>query len=220
MSVTRRSLAAAVAAAATLALAGASSASAQTAQPAPVVCDGELSGVTVGDVTVRYDQNCTLTNVVVEGNVTGRLGSGTITLDRTAVSGDVTTTGHRLVATTAAVGGDVVATESDQGVVVSQSAVRGDVTATATQGELRFGSLESSRYGNVIGGTLKLDIAFVDGVVARNVVGEDLVVTGSQATIELRRNIVRGALSCTDNVSDPVGGSNLAGSKLGQCSAL
>jgi hypothetical protein len=218
MSVTRRSLAA-VAAAATLALAGASSASAQTA-PAPVVCDGALSGVTVSDVTVRYDKSCTLTNVVVEGNVTGRLGSGTITLDRTAVSGDVTTTGHRLVATTAAVGGDVVATESDQGVVVSQSVVRGDVTATATQGELRFGSLESARYGNVVGGTLQVDTAFVDGVVARNVVAGDLLLTGNQAVIEARRNVVRGTLDCQGNAPDPIGGSNLASSKLGQCGAL
>ena len=220
MSVTRRSLATAVAAAATLALAGASSASAQTAQPAPVVCDGALSGVTVGDVTVPYNKSCTLTNVVVEGNVTGRLNSRTITLDRTAVSGDVVTTGRRLVATTAAVGGDVVATESGQGVVVSQSAIRGDLTATAIQGELRIGSLESARYGNVVGGTLKVDTAFVDGVVARNVVAGSLFLAGNQATIEVRRNVVRGALDCQDNVPDPVGGSNLASSKLGQCSAL
>lgn len=218
MSTTRRSLAA-VAAAATLALAGASGAAAQTA-PAPVVCDGALSGVTVGDVTVPYNTSCTLTNVVVQGSVTGELNSRTIVLDRTAVSGDVTTTGRRLVATTAAVGGDLVATESRQGVVVSQSAIRGDVTATATEGELRFGSLESSRYGNVVGGTLRVDTAFVDGVVARNVVGKDLVLTGSQATVELRRNVVRGALTCADNAVDPVGGSNLAGTKTGQCSAL
>jgi cytoskeletal protein CcmA (bactofilin family) len=219
MSVTRRSLAAAVAAAATLALAGASSASAQAA-PAPVVCDGALSGVTVGDVTVPYNTSCTLTNVVVEGTITGELNSRTITLDRTAVSGDVVTAGRRLVATTAAVGGDVVATESRLGVVVSQSVVRGDLTAFAIQGELRIGSLESARYGNVIGGTLKVDTAFVDGVVARNVVAEDLLLTGNQAAVEVRRNVVRGALDCQDNVPDPVGGSNLAGSKLGQCSAL
>lgn len=219
MSTTRRSLAAAVAAAATLALAGASGASAQAA-PAPVVCDGALSGVTVGDVTVPYNKSCTLTNVVVQGSVTGALNARTLTLDRTAVSGDVVTGGRRLVATTAAVGGDLVATESNLGVVVSQSVVRGDLTATAIEGELRIGSLESARYGNVVGGTLKVDTAFVDGVVARNVVAGNLVLAGNQATIEVRRNLVRGALDCADNVPDPIGGSNLAGQKLGQCSAL
>jgi hypothetical protein len=219
MSITRRSLAVAAATAATLVLAGASGAAAATA-PAPVVCDGTLSNVTVGDVTVPYDKSCTLTNVVVDGSVTGRLDSGTLTIDRSAVAGGVTTNGRRLVVTTSAVGGSVVASETGEGVVLTQSAVQGDVTAFATQAELRVGSSESARLGNIVGGTLTVDTAFVDGVVARNAVAGSLAITNDQATIEVRSNVVRRALSCTGNSPAPVGGSNLAGSKLDQCSAL
>lgn len=218
MSTIRRSLIAA-AAASTVALAGASGASAATA-PAPVVCDGALSNVVVGDVTVPYDASCTLTNVVVRGSVTAKVDAQTVTLNRSAVSGSVTTRSRRLVVTTSAVAGDLLAREAGEGVVVTQSAIQGNVTTTATQGELRLGSASDARFGNVVGGTLTVDSPFVDGVVARNVVAGNLVLTGAQATIEVRRNIVRGALDCSGNEPAPVGGSNLAGSKLDQCSAL
>jgi hypothetical protein len=219
MSITRRSLSVVAAAAATLVLAGPSGATAATA-PAPVVCEGVLSGVTVGDVTVPYDASCTLRNVDVRGNVTSELDSNVLTVERSAVSGNVSVEGRRLVLTTSAIRGNVTATESRGGVVVTQSAVQGDVTATAIQGELRLGSLESLRYGNVVGGDLTVDSSFVEGTVARNVVAGALVLTNNQAAVEVRRNVVRGALTCTGNAPEPFGGSNVAGSKLDQCSGL
>jgi hypothetical protein len=220
VSTIRRSLIAA-AAASTVALAAASGASAATAPVATTVCDGAVQNTVIrGDVFVPYDLDCTLTNVVVLGDVTTDIDAGVVTLDRTAVSGDVTTQSHRLVLRAAAVNGSVSATEARDGVRITSSVVRGDLTTKNAESELTIGGVGTGTDGNVVGGTLTVGNTFTDGVVSRNAVAGDLVLRTSYGAITVRRNVVRGTLDCTANAPAPVGGSNVTGAKTGQCTGL
>lgn len=207
-------------AAATLALglAGASTASADAV--APTVCDGALSNVVVGDVSVPYGTDCTLTNVLVNGSITTEPDAGAISLRSTVVTGDVTTQSARLELRGAIVGGDLSATDTADGVVVVQSAVSGAASFANTATELAIGDLDRFERGNLFGGGLSITSTFGPATVGANAVGGDLVVRGGRAKATVRRNLVRGALDCSGSSPAPTGGANLAGSKLGQCAAL
>lgn len=189
--------------------------------PAPTVCDGTLSNVVIqGDVFVPYTTSCTLRNVVVRGDVVAEVDAEVVTLDRTAVTGDVTSQAHRLVLDTAAINGGVSATEARDGVVVTRSVVRGDLRTNNVETGLTIGSATDPTRGNVVGGTLTVSGTYAAGLVARNAVAGDLVVRDNAAEVTLRRNVVRGALTCAGNDPAPLGGGNVAGAKTGQCAAL
>jgi hypothetical protein len=211
-------LAAGVAGAAALALVPGAGA----ADPAePTVCDGTLSDVVIrGDVFVPYGTDCTLKNVVVRGGLTAELDARSVTLDRTAVTGDVVTESQRIVLRAAAVNGSVTATEARSGLSITRSVVRGDLSTANVETSFTIGSATDATQGNVVGGTLSVRNTFADGVIGRNAVAGDLALRRSGAGITVRRNIVGGALDCVDNDPAPIGGGNLAATKTGQCAAL
>lgn len=189
--------------------------------PEPTVCDGTLSNVVIdGDVFVPYTTSCTLRNVVVRGDVVAEVDAEVVTLDHTAVTGDVASQAHRLVLDTAAVNGAVSATEARDGVAVTRSVVRGDLRTNNVESALVIGSATDATRGNVVGGTLTVSGTYAAGILARNAVAGDVVVRDNAAAVTVRRNVVRGTLSCAGNDPAPLGGGNVAGAKTGQCAAL
>jgi hypothetical protein len=189
--------------------------------PVPTVCDGTLVNVVIeGDVFVPYATSCTLRGVVVRGDVVAEVDAEVVTLDRTAITGDVSSQAHRLVLDTAAINGAVSATEARDGVSITRSVVRGDLRTNNVETGLAIGSPTDATRGNVVGGTLTVSGTYAEGLVARNAVAGDLVVRDNAAAITLRRNVVRGALGCAGNDPAPLGGGNVAGSETGQCAAL
>lgn len=207
-----------VAASLALAAVGASTASADAV--APTVCDGALSNVVVGDVSVPYGTDCTLENVLVDGSITTEPDAGAVSLRSTVVTGDVTTQSLRLELRGAVVGGDLSATDTADGVAVTRSAVSGAASFLNTSTGLKIGDLDSFANGNVFGGTLSIATTFGPATIGSNAVVGDLLVRGGRAAATVRRNLVGGALDCSGGVPAPTGSANLAGSKLGQCAAL
>lgn len=184
-------------------------------------CAGTITNQVVdGDVFVPYRASCTLQNVVVRGNVSTDIDATSVTLDRTAVTGDVTTTSHRLVLDRAAVNGAVSGAEARDGVSITRTVVRGALSTMNVETALTIGSLTDSTRGNVVGGSLTVSSTFGDGVVARNAVAGDLVVRDNFAPVAVRRNVVRGALDCTGSDPAPDGSGNVAASKTGQCAGF
>jgi len=207
-----------VAASLALAAAGASTASADAV--APTVCDGSLSNVVVGDVSVPYGTDCTLTNVLVDGSVTTEPDAGAVSLRSTVVTGDVATQSLRLELRGAIIGGDLSATDTAEGIAVTRSAVSGTASFVNTATELKIGDLDSFANGNVFGGSLSIATTFGPATVGSNAVVGNLLVRDGRAKATVGRNLVGGALDCSGSVPAPTGSANLAGSKLGQCAAL
>lgn len=211
-----RSLAATAVATGILAFAGASTASAAE----PTVCIDTIESAVVGDVTVPYNESCTLKNVVVHGSVTAELDALALTLSGAVVTGDVTAESRRLDVRRTVVAGGVSASEASEGAAVISSLVGGDSRFVNIATGLTLGSGDSAGAGNVFGGNVEVTRSFGSSLLGFNAVRGNLVVQGARAPMEIRRNAVRGALDCSGSLPAPTGGSNLAGSKLGQCAAL
>jgi hypothetical protein len=187
----------------------------------PTFCEGTIANQVIdGDVFVPYTTSCTLQNVIVRGSVIAEVDAEVVTLDRTAVTGDVVSQGHRLVLDRAAVNGAVSGTEARDGVSITRSVVRGNLRTNNVETALTIGSPTDATRGNVIGGMLTVSGTFGEGTVARNAVAGDLVVRDNFAQVAVRRNVVRGALGCTGNDPAPVGSGNVAASKTGQCAGF
>lgn len=214
-----RSLVAAAAAAGVFVLAGAPGASADGGAE-PVVCIGTIENTVVGEVTVPYNESCTLRNVVVTGSVVAELDALAVSLDGAVVVGDVVSEARRVDLRRAVVTGGLAASEASDGAVVAGSVVRGDVRLANVQHELTVGDPSRGASGNVFGGDLSVLGAYGAGAIGSNVVAGDLVVTRGAAPVAIRRNVVGGALDCSGNPVAPTGGQNVAASKLGQCAAL
>lgn len=188
-----------------------------TTTPEPVVCDGTIANQIVGDVTVKYAQNCTLSQVIVLGDVIGRSYAGAISLDRVTVRGSVRAPlSESLTINSSAVGEDVASSESygESGVKIVRSAVAGTVTVNYATGPVALGD------HSAIGGAVALVGNYAGGTVTRSVFGAELTVNGNSGAFTLNRNVVRGTLNCEQNDPVPSGANNLAGQKLGQCAAL
>jgi hypothetical protein len=73
----------------------------------PVVCTGTIENTVVGDVTVPYNESCTLRNVIVAGSVVAELEALAVTLDGAIVAGDVAVESRRFDVRRAVVAGDI-----------------------------------------------------------------------------------------------------------------
>lgn len=211
-----RSLAAAAAATGVLALAGASTASAAES----TVCIDTIENVVVGDVTVPYNESCTLRNVIVNGSVTAELDALGVTLSGAVVTGGVAVESRRLDVRRTVVAGGIAAGEASDGVSVTSSLVGGDSRFVNIATGLTLGGTDSAGAGNVFGGDLEVTQPFGSSLLGFNAVRGDLVVRDAWAPTVIRRNAVRGALDCSGNAPAPTGSGNLASAKLGQCAAL
>lgn len=209
----KKALAGALAVLASLAVAPAAMAADE-----PTVCTGTLSNKVLGDVVVEYGESCTLSRVVVLGNIEGGSYANAIVIDRSTVSGDVSAPlADSLTITGSAIGGGLSTTEisGPDGVTIARSAVVGDVAIDYTvTGPVTLGT------GSVFGGAVSLYGNAAGGTISRSVFGSGLTLTANSGAFDVTRNVVRGNLDCQDNAPAPAGGRNLAGAKLGQCSAL
>jgi hypothetical protein len=210
-----RSLAVAAAAAGVLAFAASGASAAE-----PTVCTDTIENAVVGDVMVPYDASCTLKNVIVNGSVTAELDALAVTLSGAVVTGDVAVESRRLDVRRTVVVGGISAGEASDGASVTSSAVGGDARFVNIAAGLTLGSADSAGAGNVFGGDVEVTRSFGRSLLGFNAVSGNLVVRGARAAMEIRRNAVGGALDCSGSTPAPAGGSNLAGSKLGQCAAL
>lgn len=192
--------------------------SAGPAAAATFICDGIHDALTVGDVHVPDGGRCYLRTSTVQGNVT--TGSNAFLLiHRSTVYGSVQATRSTVQITESRIGGQVVI---DQPIAVPQSQgpnapiviscgnvidgsfiVRG--APSPTGGGFNIGGrCESHLGGSRIGGNL---------VLTNNIVNPAF-------GIALSNNTVGGYLYCVGNSPPPLGASNTAAQKLGQCAAL
>jgi hypothetical protein len=189
----------------------------------PVTCDGQLTDRVVGDVTIAFETNCTLTRVLVLGDVTAEIDAGDITFDRTTVAGDVSA--QVLDAFTlrrSAIGGALSLSEPQEDVLITKSVVGEDATIFGAAGRVRLGDGDASSQerGNVFAGSVLIDTALQGGTVFGSAVGENLRIVNSFGPFALTRNAVLGAIDCEANATAPTGSRNTAGQKLGQCAGV
>lgn len=213
------SLAAAAVTASLAVLAAAPGASAEVSAE-PVVCTGVIENATVGDVTVPYNESCTLRNVVVAGSIAAELDALGLSLSGVAVLGDVVAESRRVEVRRSVVGGGLSAAEASEGVVVAGSVVGGDSSFANVQQELAIGDASRAAAGNVFGGGLVVRWVYGPGAIGADVVAGDLLVSGARAPLAIRRNVIGGRLDCSGNPVAPSGEQNVADAKLGQCAAL
>ena len=167
---------------------------------AATACTTTLSNTVItGGLVVPAGENCTLDNVVVNGGV------------RVEPGGVLFATG---VFPSSRINGGLTAT-SPQSVYVTAARITGEVTITQVGGFLNFS-------GNTVGGSVTIVGATNSGVksVNGNTVRGNLVLQ-EIADLNVFDNQVSGALRCSGNTPDPIGGNNTAnGGKFGQCAAL
>jgi hypothetical protein len=191
------------------------------AAAAPVECSGTIADQVVGTVTVPYAADCTLRNVVVQGDVLADPDSGALAIERSAVSGDVRSdAGGALTLRLAAVRGILDAVEINGAVTVTGSAVQGDAAIRSADGQVRVGDASArAPRGNVFGGDVAIAGAAAGGTFERNVVAGDAAIRAS-GPFTVSRNLIGGSLACEGNDPAPTGTGNAAQQLLGQCAAL
>lgn len=202
------------------ALAPAQAASAQSTPPPSVTCNGTVSDQVVQDVTIRYQESCTLTRVIVLGNLVGRSYAGAIVLDRTAVVGDARASLPASVELrSSVVNRSLSVIEPGAGVTLRGSAIGGTTSISAATEPVVLGSATGA--GNVFRGAVTLSGNAGGATLQRNVFAAGLSLLGNYGgDVSLTQNIVRGTLACEGNDPAPTGSANLVAEKLGQCEAL
>lgn len=202
------------------ALVPAQAAFAQSTPPASVTCSGALNDQIVQDVTIRYQESCTLTRVIVLGDVIGRSYAGEIVLDRSAVVGEVRASLPASVELRATVvNGALRVIEPGGGVALRGTAIGGTTSITSASGPVVLGSATGA--GNVFRGGVTLSGNAGGVSLQRNVFGAGLSLLHNYgADVSLTHNLVRGTLACEGNDPAPSGTGNLAAEKTGQCEAL
>jgi hypothetical protein len=151
-------------------------------------CDGTASGVTIpGDLVVRADASCELTDVVIQGNATVRAGANLLLTD-TSVAGNlvVQANGFASVVDSSVVG--TTRLNSAFGVYAEGSELTGAVTAAGPE---FFYSLDTVHGANV---TSTDGETFIEsGWVARNVTTTGDLLTDVYDTVVERSLSVTGA---------------------------
>lgn len=196
-------------------------------------CRSSFTDTTVnGNVNVPIGATCTLTRVIVKGdikvargatlvthdgrvtgNVQGENAPRAITLNRTIISGNVQTknAAGQVYLNRARVTGDVQA-ERNKGLVrLYRAWVLGDVQTKYT-----FSRVELS----TIGGNVQHEEGLTSRVVS-NWINGDVQVFKNRGEQRISSNTIRGNLQCKENNPRPVGGNNeVRGSKEDQCRSL
>lgn len=181
---------------------------------AATTCTGTVANIATDAVDVPSGARCTILGGRVGGDVTVHPGSAFIA-NGTRISGQLSAYQATVQLTRVFVGGSVdlaqpVDFETSEGnflikVVACGSTVNGDFSV---QGAPGFGSI---RLGGSVCGS-------ADG----NTIGGNLVDSNNQTSPvnEVAGNHIGGFLVCQGNSPAPIGGGNVAGVKVGQCSGL
>lgn len=212
---------------AALALASAPQAMAQEEpepEPQLTFCEGTLANrVIVGNVIVPLGADCVLDRVVVRGDVVGTVDARSLVVKSSVVDGSVLCDGCRdLDLDRSFVRGGLDVTEAGSTLDVCWTSIGGAAVVRSTN-SIRIGALPSWNGcgANHFGDGLTISRGRGDAVIAYNVVvGTLSVALRRGATTDIRRNVVTGDLTCTNNDPVPVGGNNHARQRLGQCAAL
>lgn len=155
---------------------------------------GAIGAITLDNVVVPDDANCTLNGTRVEGNIFVQT-RATLTANGVAVDGNIQTEGHTSVTVgpNSTVGGNI---QIEQGgsARVEQVRIDGDLQLFQNNGQFLLS-------GNIIGGNLQ----------ANQNQGTGLTIEG---------NRIDGNLQCQANNPAPVGGNNTADDMEDQCENL
>ncbi len=181
-------------------------------------CTATISGTTVGNVSVRSNQACTLEGVTVEGNVVVEEG-GSLTLSGGRVDGNVQAEHTLLLEVTDADVEGNIQVQRGRVVLITETTVKGDIQVTLMGGP---GEALITLTGNlVLGGNIQVS----DNLVASLQVTDNTVVTGNMQIIKnsgggakvVSGNTIAQNLQCKENTSPFTATLNVAGNSEDQC---
>lgn len=185
---------------------------------AVIRCATTISGTTVGNISVRSNQACTLEGVTVQGNVVVAEG-GRLTLNGGRVDGNVQAERpSRLEVTGADVEGNLQVQQGSV-VLVTETTVQGDIQVTEMSGP---GDVVITLAGNlVLGGNIQVS----DNRVSSLQVTTNTVATGNMQIVKnsgggakvVSGNTVAQNLQCKENTSPFTATLNVAGNREDQC---
>lgn len=181
-------------------------------------CTATISGTTVGNISVRADQGCTLEGVTVEGNVVVEEG-GSLTLNGGRVDGNVQAERPlRLEVTDTDVEGNIQV-QGGSVVLITEATVEGDIQVTKMSGP---GNVLITLTNNmVLGGNIQVS----DNVVASLQITGNTVGAGNMQIVKntgggaklVSGNTVAQNLQCKENTSPFTATLNVAGNREDQC---
>lgn len=181
-------------------------------------CTATISGTTVGNISVRSSQACTLDGVTVQGNVVVEEG-GSLILNDGRVDGNVQAERPlRVEVTDADVDGNIQVQRGGV-VLVTESTVKGDIQVTEMIGPGNV--LITLTNNTVLGGNIQVS----DNVVASLQVTGNTVAAGNMQIVKnsgggakvVSGNTIAQNLQCKENASPFTATLNVAGNREDQC---
>ncbi len=181
-------------------------------------CTATISGTTVGNISIRSNQACTLQGVTVEGNVVVEEG-GSLTLSGGRVDGSVQAKHPSLLEVTDADVEGNIQVQGGRVVLITETTVEGSIQVTEMD---EPGEVVITLTGNlVLGGNIQVS----DNLVASLQVTDNTVVTGNMQIVKnsgggakvVSGNTVAQNLQCKENTSPFTATLNVAGNSEDQC---
>jgi hypothetical protein len=181
-------------------------------------CNGYYTGTFKGNITVSKGQNCVFVGGGVNGNIAET--GGNVSLINSLVTGSVAVAGgtFNIGPGTVIKGGlgllDILGGSGQDS--ICGATIGGSVAVTDDKVPVLIGDGTAACPGNHISGSLLVSLNASTIAIYNNVVGSGVTVLANSKPTKVFSNKITGSLACSLN-SSISGGSNIAGSKLGQC---